>query len=296
MNQDTHQDAKSLLLELLLEDVNDKINRFEAQLLLKDTNQPSSRQEDVEADRGVTLHIWKSEIERQRVILSDFQMATALSLGREAEAEETPLPKERKTFAKFISTAIQKLVHSLKNIMRSIKVPISADSSHPEVCSACREVCSEIFKTQCSHFYCKNCLIRMVTKSLQDESLFPPQCCHKPVEGSGMKKMIGPALTREQKKKETELSDPDRTYCSDSTCSRYISPAMKFWPDFTFKTVCTCKCGVRTCRKCKRGAHGGKCLYQLDRSLEKLMKKKKWQRCTRCGRVIELADGCPHIT
>lgn len=294
MDQDTPPNTRSLLLELLLENVKDNIDKLEAQLLLKDTNQPASRLEELEPDRGVALHIWKSEIERQRVILSDFQLATALSLGR--EVEETPLPKETKTFVKFISTAIQKLVHSLKNIMRSIKVLSPADSSQPEVCTSCREDCSEIFKTQCSHFYCKHCLIRMVTKSLADESLFPSQCCHKPIEGSDMKKMIGPALVQEQKKRATELSDPDRTYCSDLTCSRYISPSTGFWPFFTLKTVGTCKCGVQTCRKCKGSAHSGKCLSPLDTPLEKLMKRKKWRRCKKCGRVIELNQGCSHIT
>lgn len=294
MDQDIPPNTRSLLLELLLEDVNDKIDKFEAQLLLKDTNQPASRLEELEPDRGVALHIWKSEIERQGATLSDFQLATALSLGR--EAEEAPLPKETKTFAKFISTAIQKLVHSLKNIMRSIKILSPAKSSQPEICTSCGEVCSEVFKTQCSHFYCKNCLIRMVTKSLQDESLFPPQCCYKAIEGSDMKKMIGSALVQEHKKRATELSDPDRTYCSELTCSRYISPTIGFWPVFTLKTVGTCKCGVQTCRKCKRSAHRGKCLPRLDKSLEKLMKRKKWQRCKKCGRVIELNQGCPNIT
>lgn len=294
MDKDTPPNTRSLILELLLEDVKDKIDKFEAQLLLKDTNQLAGRPEELEPDREVALLIWKSELERQRVILSDFQLATALSLGK--EAEEIPLPKETKTFATFISTAIQKLVHSLKSIMRSITILSPAESSQPETCTSCGEDCSEIFKTQCSHFYCKNCLIRMVTKSLEDESLFPPQCCHKPIEGSDMKQMIGPALVQEQKKRATELSDPDRTYCSDLTCSRYISPTMGFWPVFTFKTVGTCKCGVQTCRKCKRGAHRGKCLSLLDKPLEKLMKRKKWLRCKKCGRVIELNQGCHHIT
>ncbi|KGO74779.1 Zinc finger, RING/FYVE/PHD-type [Penicillium italicum] len=293
MDQDTPQNTKSLLLELLLEDANDKLDKFEAQLLLKDTNQPASRLEEVDPDRGVALHIWKSEIERQQVILSDFCLATALSLGR--EAEETPLPKETKTFAKFISATSQKLIHSLKNIMRSIKDLVFPDSQ-PDVCTSCGEICSEIFKTQCSHFYCKNCLIRMVTKSLQDESLFPPQCCHKPIEGSDMKKMIGSALAQEQKKRATELGDPDRTYCSDLRCSEYISPTMKIWPNFNFKTAGTCRCGIRTCRKCKRSAHGGNCLSRLDKPLEKLMMRMRWQRCNKCGRVIELKEGCPHIT
>lgn len=120
--------------------------------------------------------------------------------------------------------------------MRSIKVLVLADSQ-PEVCISYGEVCSEILKTECFSFYCKNCLIRMATKSMQDEFLFPPKCCHKPIEGSDMKKVIGSALAQEQKKRAAELSDPDRTYCSDLKCSRYISPTTKFWLNFTFQTV-----------------------------------------------------------
>ncbi|KAF9248014.1 hypothetical protein DTO027I6_6248 [Penicillium roqueforti] len=54
-------------------------------------------------------------------------------------------------------------------------------------------------------------------------------------------------------------------------------------------------CGVRTCRVCKKSAHEGKCLPQLDWLMEKLMNKKIWKRCTKCSRVIELKEGCPHI-
>ncbi|KAJ5513557.1 Zinc finger RING/FYVE/PHD-type [Penicillium fimorum] len=294
MDQDTHQDMRSLILELLLEDVNDNIDRHEAKLLLNDTNQSANRLEEVEPIRGVALHIWKSEIERQRALLSDFQIATVLSLRE--EERETSLPKEMKTLAKFISTFIQKLVLSLKNIMGYIQAPPAAGSPQPEVCTSCGEVYSEVFKTQCSHSYCKDCLIRMVTKSLEEVSLFPTQCCHKEIEGSEMKKMIGTALALEYKKRQTELSDPDRTYCSDLACSQYILRKTKFWPNSTSKTVSTCNCGVRTCRKCKKHAHRGRCLYQLDKSFEKLIKQNEWQRRTKCGRVIELNEGCPHIT
>ncbi|KAJ5034560.1 putative E3 ubiquitin-protein ligase [Penicillium chrysogenum] len=274
----------AICLDLLLEDLNTKIDGLKTQLqLIKAADQSVNLLEELEPDRGVALRIWKSEIEKQRVISSDSQMVTASS------------PQKTKTFAKRISTAIQKLLLPLKNIMRSIKASVLTHSK-PEACSSCTEVRSEVFKTQCSHIYCKNCLTYMVTKSLQGESSFPLQCCHKPIEGSSMKKMIGSALSQEQKKRQTEISDRDRTYCSDAKCSRYIPPVVKFWPNFTSQTVGTCKCGVRTCRKCKRNAHAGKCLYQLDQSLEKLMKKKKWQRCAKCGRVIELSQGCSHIT
>ncbi|KAF3025309.1 hypothetical protein E8E15_007982 [Penicillium rubens] len=166
MDQDTHQDTDSLALELLLEDVDTNIDWFETQQqLLKASNQPANRLEELEPDelvafrlwkseferlqlikaadqsvnlleelepdRGVALRIWKSEIEKQRVISSDSQMVTASS------------PQKTKTFAKRISTAIQKLLLPLKNIMRSIKASVLTHSK-PEACSSCTEVRSEV--------------------------------------------------------------------------------------------------------------------------------------------------------
>ncbi|OQE84901.1 hypothetical protein PENNAL_c0025G06337 [Penicillium nalgiovense] len=113
-----------ICLELLLEDLNTKIGGLKTQLqLLKATGQPANLLEELESDRGVALRIWKSEIEKQRVISSDSQMAGASLL------------QETKTFAKRISTAIQKLLLPLKNIMRSIKASVLAHPK-PEVCSS----------------------------------------------------------------------------------------------------------------------------------------------------------------
>ncbi|KAJ5164146.1 uncharacterized protein N7500_005976 [Penicillium coprophilum] len=157
MDHDTLQNKKSLILVLLPKDVKDKLGR------------PG----EIDPDRGVALLKWKSEIESQRDILNGFQIATVLSLGE--EAEQTSSPKKTKTFVRFTFSVYQKLVQTLRDIMRSLKPPTAADpeSFQFEVCTSCREVYSEVFKTQCSHFYCRNCLIRMVTNSLEDASLFP---------------------------------------------------------------------------------------------------------------------------
>ncbi|KAJ5773349.1 Zinc finger RING/FYVE/PHD-type [Penicillium paradoxum] len=297
MNRDSDQGTQYLILQLLLEDVKDEIDRSEGQLLSKEATPPIHSLGQAESESVAALYIWKSEIESQVTILSDFQLATALSLEVETLEEPPPKGKESKekwSFSKFISNTVQKLVNSFKKIMRSIRVLSPADSFKP-VCSSCQETSNNIFQTKCSHFYCKSCLIRLFTTSLKDESMFPPRCCKKPIQGSGLKNMIGSALVEQHRTKNLEINDHNRTYCSNSRCSRYILPTVTFGTRF-LTTVGTCKCGVRTCRKCKKPAHGGKCLYQLDKSIEKLMQRKGWQRCSRCGHVVELTTGCMHIT
>ncbi|EKV06348.1 hypothetical protein PDIG_70420 [Penicillium digitatum PHI26] len=97
MDKDTPQDTNSPILGLLLEDVNKKIDKFEAQLLLKDMHQPASRLEDVAPDRGLALFVWKSEIKRQRVLLSDFGLSDGhSSVARKGIRRDTGAQENKK--------------------------------------------------------------------------------------------------------------------------------------------------------------------------------------------------------
>ncbi|KAJ5959688.1 uncharacterized protein N7479_006838 [Penicillium vulpinum] len=227
----------------------------------------------------------REEVENMR-LMSDVNMGTAMSMGLETENDLSKYEKKRSS--KSLPTAIQQLGDSLENAINLI------DSPKSEIwreCVSCRDdqLQSEMLKTKCSHFYCKVCLVRLFTDSLRDESLFPPQCCHRSITAS--EKMIGSTLVQKHKEKAIELGDPDRTYCSDSKCAQYLPR------NATRNGVCKCtSCGARTCRKCKKRAHEGKCVYKLDALLEDLAKCNKWQRCSNCSRLIELSTGCNHIT
>jgi hypothetical protein len=219
--------------------------------------------------------------------MSDLNMGTAMSMGLETEDDlskyETMGPSN-----KSLPIAIQKLGDSLEN---AINLDDSPESEMWRECVSCRDdqLQDDMIKTKCSHFFCKACLIRLFTDSLRDESLFPPRCCHRSIAAS--KKIIGPELVQKHKEKAIELSDPDKTYCCNVKCAKYLPR------NTTRNGVCKCaSCGVRTCRKCKKHAHVGKCVYKLDALLEELAECKKWQRCSNCSRLIELSTGCNHIT
>ncbi|KAJ5383935.1 hypothetical protein N7517_001846 [Penicillium concentricum] len=221
------------------------------------------------------------------ITMSNFNMGTAMSMGLETENDLSKYERSRSS-SKSLPIAIQKLGDSLEN---AINLDGSPKSEIWSECVSCRDEQpqDDMIKTKCSHFYCKACLIRLFTDSLRDESLFPPQCCRRSIAAS--EEMIGPALIQKHKEKAIELSDPDRTYCCNSKCAEYLPRKA------TRDVVCKCtSCGVRTCRKCKKHVHEGRCVYKLDALLEELAECKKWQRCSNCSRLIELSTGCNHIT
>ncbi|KAJ5189222.1 hypothetical protein N7491_005549 [Penicillium cf. griseofulvum] len=176
-----------------------------------------------------------------------------------------------------------------------------ANTSHE--CVSCMEEypVSDIIQTECVHNYCRECIVRLFENSLANESLFPPRCCHLPIHASiAIEDMIGIEMTKRYKERKTEVSDSDRTYCSSSTCARYILPQN------IRRGVGICEfCTVRTCTDCKREVHRGGCIYVNDSNahdekinddlLEQLAKKNKWQRCPKCSRIIQLSAGCWHI-
>lgn len=163
-------------------------------------------------------------------------------------------------------------------------------------CVCCQESFPkrQIVEFECYNRYCKECLILLVKKSLHDESLFPPRCCTHRISITAVKETIGPILVQKYAQRLVEFQDPDKTYCSEPTCSRYIPPKQINGKN---TMVCRCKCGRRTCRKCKQKAHGelDDCVRHFDGLLEDLAKCQGWKRCLECYRMIELNKGCYHI-
>ncbi|KAJ6139043.1 hypothetical protein N7471_005529 [Penicillium samsonianum] len=204
-------------------------------------------------------------------------------------------------------------------------------------CVSCTEEysLSDIIQTECAHSYCHKCIVRIFENSLTTEALFPPQCCRQPIRAStAVEDMIGIEMMKRYKERKIEVSDSRRTYCSNSTCSRYIPP-QNIRRGLGICEVCT----ARTCTGCKKQGHRGDCNYKNakkrrrvsgvkktnakktnvkkanvkkandekvndkkvhdekvnDDLLEALAKKKKWQRCSNCSRIIERVSGCPSI-
>ncbi|KAM5343529.1 hypothetical protein ACJ41O_012066 [Fusarium nematophilum] len=139
---------------------------------------------------------------------------------------------------------------------------------------------------------CRDQFPQLSACSLQDESLFPPRCCgqHIPIEGNS--RFLSPELVGEYRAKKVEFETPNRTYCSDPFCSTFVPP------QFIADDVAHCpRCGRRSCVHCKGAWHKGICPSDsASQEVLRIAADNGWQRCTACGRVVELEHGCNHMT
>jgi len=145
---------------------------------------------------------------------------------------------------------------------------------------------SELCIAPCSHAYCTICITKMFEDSLKDESIYPPRCCGREVALEPVRDMLGSEFVRAFMTRAIEVATPARTYCHVATCSSFITNGLGFCES----------CSVATCTQCKQAAHNGDCAAASHTAVLELAKKQGWQSCPSCHAVVELRDGCNHIT
>lgn len=170
-------------------------------------------------------------------------------------------------------------------------------------CSACREDFKPdqiLERLPCGHSYCTKCLGIMINQAVKDETKMPPRCCIQPIPGLLIKSL----LSREEQtaflKAVQQYSTPweNRIFCSNPNCGEFIPPRVKVDPKHPFQTTCR-TCQTKVCVMCKRDAHpiGHDC--PSDTELEAVLKigeASGWRRCYKCRNLVELTQGCSHMT
>lgn len=142
------------------------------------------------------------------------------------------------------------------------------------------------------HAYCSECLINLFKTSICDTTLFPPRCCRETIPLDAAKPFLTNDPIKAFEEKSLELSTPNPIYSSNLGCSHFIPP--NHVEDGA--AVCSA-CATRTCTNCRKGAHDGICLEESNvQELLRIARDKRWQRCYNCHIMVELADGCHHMT
>ncbi|KAI3397162.1 hypothetical protein diail_11136 [Diaporthe ilicicola] len=167
----------------------------------------------------------------------------------------------------------------------------------PRQCASCMDdfPLQDLAKFPCSHEYCRACLETMLTGPLTDEGLWPPRCCQQRVdpEQDQIRILVDARLMGQYLARKLEMETPNRTYCHVSDCSKFIPPKG------IHHDIGTCpKCEAKTCCTCKAAAHEGEdCPKdEAGKQLLDLAKKQGWRQCFACKRVVELKEGCNHMT
>ena len=123
--------------------------------------------------------------------------------------------------------------------------------------------------------------------------MFPPQCCQQaiPIE-------VGAFISQETfdrfQEKTTEFGTVDRTYCSDTACSTFITPQSIAESEGMARCG---RCGLQTCPICKRVWHEGACPEdERTQELVRLGERQGWKRCESCKHLIQRSTGCNQMS
>lgn len=217
-----------------------------------------------------------------------------------------PIPTE--PAPSLFSVSTRRSMKSIKSIRKRIQKRMifrRDNSSHNDLnsCICCRDIFKKstaLHTLPCGHSYCEACLRVLITQSANEESKMPPRCCTQPIPSSTIKSV----LCKEDQyifiKSVLQFSTPweARIFCPNPECGEFIPKRNKIDPKHPFEVVCR-KCRTRVCSTCKRNAHkfGQDCPSdtELDAIL-KLGEKSGWRRCYKCRHLVELTQGCSHMT
>ncbi|GAA5887299.1 hypothetical protein JCM6882_002481 [Rhodosporidiobolus microsporus] len=246
---------------------------------------------------GQELEAVQQEEEQAR---RDHQLALALSEGRPApHFEEHIVVDTTSTSPSPISPAIPSSSPSLSSPLASTSTIATSSLAECLICTE-RVPVNEGVHVPCpsAHFYCGSCIRHLFLAATKDESLFPPRCDGVPIP----LKLASPHLSLDDlavfRRKSVEFTTPNKLYCSRPSCSAFLGGAQPDGHEGKVAVKCD-DCGTETCRACKAPWHGERGLCGAggdDEAAEVLTRDKGYRRCERCKRMVELKDGCNHIT
>lgn len=197
------------------------------------------------------------------------------------------------------------------------------ERSKQENCSICLE---DINVSQmheiltCRHRFCFPCMSQHVEVKLTHGCVpsCPHEGCNIKLTVDGCKQFLSSKWVEVWTKRleEAAIPDSDKVYCPYPNCSALMTlsgidrsrQACSSSHPFPTAIGCTeCKqCHKLFCIECRVPWHiGMSCqeyqrrapqLHSVDAKFHLLAKNSRWKRCTKCKHMIELAEGCNHMT
>lgn len=165
-------------------------------------------------------------------------------------------------------------------------------------CVVCYEYVGGLFyvKAPCGHIYDIECMTSLVRSATSDESLFPPRCCSRPIGYDLFNALIPLDVWKafERASQEFSVTAKDRIYCPSPACSKFLG-SVKALP----RTTSCPTCRISVCTQCRKHAHPLRRFCEQEDetgALQGLLEQNRWQRCPNCRAVVELNQGCYHIT
>ena len=199
------------------------------------------------------------------------------------------------------SSAVPENARKASSIFARLLPPTPVVSEKKISCLTCGSddvLISRSAKLACSHRMCHECLRRIFTMSVTDPAHMPPRCCtseHIPLKH--VDKLFDQNFKKTWNRKFQEYTTRNRVYCPARGCGEWIKPN-----HITVehgRKVGKCKrCSTRVCCTCNNKMHTSRECPKDPATLEfvEIAKEKGWQRCYSCSAMVELKEGCNHMT
>jgi ariadne-1 len=166
-------------------------------------------------------------------------------------------------------------------------------------CLTCGSDVTRSAKLPCGHRMCNSCLRRIFTMSIKDAQHMPPKCCQdEHIALSHVDHLFDDKFKILWNTKYQEYTTKNRVYCPASGCGQWIKPANMHTKLHGRKYGRCPKCKTKVCTLCNNKYHStDECPNdaEMDRLVD-MARDKGWQRCPACKAMIELKEGCNHMT
>lgn len=200
---------------------------------------------------------------------------------------------------------------------------MDASKEKRETCTICLED-TDVTKIHavegCGHRFCFSCMKEHVKVKLLDGTLpaCPQDGCTTKLSVEGSKIFLSPRLLdiMVQRIREAQIPPTQKIYCPYPKCSALMSlsevirPMQESSSKYTIADAATLrncvKCRGSFCISCKVPWHDRMSCYDYkrrypharpeDAKLQNLARQQLWRQCIKCKHMIELAEGCYHMT
>ncbi|CAI2368102.1 unnamed protein product [Moneuplotes crassus] len=227
--------------------------------------------------------------------------------SRPAGEEEKEPKEEEKVPVTSAAKGMSMEMKERQNLIDLEKTPICFKDSKCPICYDKIEV-KEMALTQCGHMYHAECF-EMYIRSKVEVKSFPLKCpmrdCLSKLPESDFKNICDEKLYQKYERFEFEHfceQNPDLYhFCPTPDCQYVFEWDISKGP---YKHQCTI-CSETFCLKCKEKWHQGFSCEEFKQIKESspedldtvcMIKKEKFQRCTKCKYWVQKSEGCDHIT
>lgn len=217
------------------------------------------------------------------------------TVARPTQQQQQPITPHRKSTGGLLATLFGPPVRNSTGMLQK-------ESPRVEclVCMVDDIPANKTAKLGCGHRMCHSCLKRQFKLSVDDPQHMPPTCCtseHIPLRY--VERLFDDKFKILWNKKYQEYTTANRLYCPTKGCGEWIKPSKVRVDLTTGRKYARCgHCNTKVCVLCNGKFHTRReCPKDEETNrLVQLAKEKGWQRCYSCKSMVELKEGCNHMT